>query len=444
MHTSESRPRLRTALGAPSHLMSGTRRRRWSVVAIVAPILVLSVLPAGAQAPSTDPAATERAERERAKARSGEVDQQLDELTASDVELKAELARLDARVGELEAAAAEASAEQARIEGELTDMRQRVAAAEADVAAAKDLATERAVRAYMQPDRESATQMLAAKDPQTLGRMNTLIRHVAQYDHSVMVDRQMAEAQLAATRGELEAAQASIDELAAQAAADLTEVQGMRARQDDVRVQLELRIDALRSESAALEAQEAILTSLIVQRETAATSTTTTTAATTTAAPTTTAPAPGQPPAPTTTKAPASPTTTATPTTTKPSGGGGLRWPVSGPVTSPYGPRWGTFHKGIDIGAGMGTPIAAAGSGTIFYSGQMDGYGNVILLDHGNGIVTLYAHQSQLIATKGQYVNAGATIGLVGSTGNSTGPHLHFEVRTGSNGMAVDPMGYLG
>ena len=408
------------------------------MVTIVASLLMLSVLPAGAQAPSSDPAATERAERERARTRSGEVDQQLDEFTASDVELKAELARLDARMAELEAAAAEASSEQARIEGELTDMRERVAGAEADVAAAKELAAERAVQAYMQPDRESATQMLAAKDPQTLGRMNTLIRHVALYDRSVMVDRQMAEAQLTATRSELEAAQGRIDELAAQAGADLAEVQGMRARQDDVRVQLELRIDALRSESAQLEAQEANLTSLIVQRENAATSTTTTTAA----APTTTAPAPGQPPAPTTTKAPAAPTTTATPTTTKPSGGG-LRWPVSGPVTSPYGPRWGTFHKGIDIGAGMGTPIAAAGSGTIFYSGQMDGYGNVILLDHGNGIVTLYAHQSQLIATKGQYVNAGATIGLVGSTGNSTGPHLHFEVRTGSNGVAVDPMGYL-
>ena len=409
------------------------------MVTIVASLLVLSVLPAGAQAPSSDPAATERAERERARTRSGEVDQQLDEFTASDVELKAELARLDARMAELEAAAAEASSEQARIEGELTDMRERVAAAEADVAAAKDLAAERAVQAYMQPDRESATQMLAAKDPQTLGRMNTLIRHVALYDRSVMVDRQMAEAQLTATRGELEAAQARIDELSVQAEADLTEVQGLRARQDDVRVQLELRIDALRSESAQLEAQEANLTSLIVQRETAATSTTTTTAA----APTTTAPAPGQPPAPTTTRPPAAPTTTATPTTTRPSGGDRLRWPVSGPVTSPYGPRWGTFHKGIDIGAGMGTPIAAAGSGTIFFSGQMDGYGNVILLDHGNGIVTLYAHQSQLIATKGQYVDTGATIGLVGSTGNSTGPHLHFEVRTGSNGVAVDPMGYL-
>jgi murein DD-endopeptidase MepM/ murein hydrolase activator NlpD len=119
-----------------------------------------------------------------------------------------------------------------------------------------------------------------------------------------------------------------------------------------------------------------------------------------------------------------------------------LSWPVSGPVTSPYGPRWGTYHRGIDIGVGMGTPIAAAGSGTVFFSGEMSGYGNVVLIDHGNGMVTLYAHQSQLIATTGQYVSRGTTIGLVGSTGHSTGPHLHFEVRVGGN--AVDPMGYLG
>jgi septal ring factor EnvC (AmiA/AmiB activator) len=412
------------------------------VVVLVASILALTVLPAGAQGPSTtDPAASERAQRDQAKTRAGEVDEELDTLNASDVELKAELARIDARVAELEAAATAARDEQDRIEADLTSMRRRVAEAEDAVAEATELAQERAVRAYMQPERESATQMLAAEDPQTLGRMNTLIRHVALYDHSVMVNRQRAEADLAAGRAELEAAQRRVDELAAQADADLAEAQAMRARQEEVKVQLDARIDALLTESRALEQQEANLTALIVQRETAATSTTTTTAAPTTTTPTTAAPAPGQPPAPPTT---ARPTTTSPPPTTKPPGGGGLSWPVNGPVTSPYGPRWGTFHKGIDIGVGMGVPIGAASSGTVFFSGQMDGYGNVILIDHGNGIVTLYAHQSQLIATKGQYVQRGATIGLVGSTGHSTGPHLHFEVRVGSNGNAVDPMGYLG
>ena len=86
-------------------------------------------------------------------------------------------------------------------------------------------------------------------------------------------------------------------------------------------------------------------------------------------------------------------------------------------------------------------PIHAAADGTVFFSGVMDGYGNVILIDHGNGVVTLYAHQSQLIAGSGQRVARGEVIGLVGSTGHSTGPHLHFEVRV--NGVAYDPLAYL-
>ncbi|MFZ4515437.1 MAG: peptidoglycan DD-metalloendopeptidase family protein [Acidimicrobiia bacterium] len=121
--------------------------------------------------------------------------------------------------------------------------------------------------------------------------------------------------------------------------------------------------------------------------------------------------------------------------------------PVSAPITSSFGPRkhpiFGTVrnHDGIDFGAGMGTPIKAAAGGTVVRAGVLNGYGNVIVLDHGGGISTLYAHQSRFAVSSGERVAVGQVIGYVGSTGFSTGPHLHFEVRL--NGRPVDPLEYL-
>jgi murein DD-endopeptidase MepM/ murein hydrolase activator NlpD len=125
-----------------------------------------------------------------------------------------------------------------------------------------------------------------------------------------------------------------------------------------------------------------------------------------------------------------------------PSGGNGtFAWPLSGPITSPFGLRWGTLHPGLDIGVPTGTAIHAAGSGTVVWCGWMSGYGNLVMIDHHNGLATLYGHQSQIAASCGEQVSTGQTIGYVGCTGFCTGPHLHFEVRL--NGNPVDPLGYL-
>jgi murein DD-endopeptidase MepM/ murein hydrolase activator NlpD len=119
---------------------------------------------------------------------------------------------------------------------------------------------------------------------------------------------------------------------------------------------------------------------------------------------------------------------------------GGLIWPVSGPITSGFGWRWGRMHEGIDIGAACGTAIHAAASGTVIYAGWMGGYGNITIIDHGGGIATAYGHQSALYVGGGS-VSQGQAIGAVGSTGHSTGCHLHFEVRV--NGTPVNPLNYL-
>ena len=119
----------------------------------------------------------------------------------------------------------------------------------------------------------------------------------------------------------------------------------------------------------------------------------------------------------------------------------GFIWPVSGPVTSPFGMRWGRMHTGIDIGVPYGTAIRAAASGQVIYAGWMDGYGNLVFIDHGRGISTGYAHQSSIAVSNGQAVTQGQVVGYVGCTGHCFGPHLHFEVRV--NGTPVDPLGYL-
>ena len=121
---------------------------------------------------------------------------------------------------------------------------------------------------------------------------------------------------------------------------------------------------------------------------------------------------------------------------------------MQGPITSGFGYRTDpitgatAFHSGLDLGSPCGTPIKAAGTGVILTAGFNDGgYGNMTLINHGNGLSTLYGHQSSIIVSEGQSVTQGQVIGYVGSTGKSTGCHLHFEVRVGGN--PVDPNGYL-
>ncbi len=127
--------------------------------------------------------------------------------------------------------------------------------------------------------------------------------------------------------------------------------------------------------------------------------------------------------------------------------GGTFGYPCGSTITSPYGyrihPIYGTrkLHTGVDFAASTGTNIAAASAGTVILASYYGGYGNAVILDHGGGVTTLYAHNSSLCVSVGQTVSRGQVIAKAGSTGNSTGPHCHFEVRV--NGATTDPMQYL-
>jgi murein DD-endopeptidase MepM/ murein hydrolase activator NlpD len=126
---------------------------------------------------------------------------------------------------------------------------------------------------------------------------------------------------------------------------------------------------------------------------------------------------------------------------------GDLSWPVAGRVTSGFGPRSDpltgrdSFHSGLDVSVPSGTPVRAVAAGRVVQSGAMCGYGNAVVIDHGDGYQSLYAHNSEVLAPVGTTVQPGDAVALSGSTGRSTGPHVHFEVRKG--GHAVDPRAFL-
>ncbi len=122
------------------------------------------------------------------------------------------------------------------------------------------------------------------------------------------------------------------------------------------------------------------------------------------------------------------------------------RWPVEGPLTSPFGFRWRAFlpeiHRGVDLRAPEGTPVRAMARAQVRFSGTMRGFGNVVWLDHGRELLTVYAHLSEIHVQTGAHVRGGEVIGLSGMTGSATAPHLHFEVWR--RGRPVDPVPLLG
>jgi murein DD-endopeptidase MepM/ murein hydrolase activator NlpD len=241
---------------------------------------------------------------------------------------------------------------------------------------------------------------------------------------------------LGAEETRAEAARAEAQQRRAEAASALEQLAQARSEQEAVRHALDLRIEAFEAEADQLAATEDELVALIAARASQPEEP----PPTTTVPETTTTVAPVEP-GPTTSTTDAPSTTAPTTSTPVPPDAPSFSWPAAGPVTSPFGWRWGQAHQGIDIGAWTGDPISASAGGTVILAGELGGYGYCTMIDHGRGYVTVYGHQSELLVSEGDQVSAGETIGLVGNTGDSTGPHLHFEIRVG--GVPRDPMPYL-
>ena len=387
--------------------MSVHDQGRLSLVAVIAAALcVLLAVPAFA-------ASAEEQRLAETKARLGEVQSELDAARneqASDAASFAKAERQLAVVMEALNAAEQAVARQEQAVAEAAAELKRLEEAEAAQAEAM---SDRAVELYKNGSMIPMGTVLTATSPADALRRTALVDAVNRIDRAAFEQVTITQTSIDAQRKQLKVEQDSLERVAEQQreiAAQAEELRNDRA--------LELaassnRVKSLASEENHLQAESREIAALARRAERAAAAASRSSAA----------------------AAPAASAGSAAPA------GGGWVWPANGPVTSEFGYRWGRQHEGIDIGAPTGAPIYAATAGTVSYAGTMGGYGNMVMIDHGGGVVTAYAHQTQILVGVGTRVSTGQQIGTVGSTGNSTGPHLHFEVRVG--GIARNPRGYL-
>lgn len=395
--------------------------RRVAVVATVALLAMVWVPPAGAQDPSSE---LEQVEEEIASLTSRIEEAQAQRSNVA-VELDSARARVEEVFGQLrdaQAAVEEVEAKIAAEEAELAELQRQLELLLADLAETRlairntrnDLEVQ-VVEMYMDASTSSGASMLTFDTAADVAVGLSYTDNVAGASEQLIdgfvalqaeEERQQAAieereagveaalASLAADKEVLEAELAKVAELQAQAEQDLTDVQNLLNRINSDIAAAEQHLDGLEAESARLEDE------IRAQQDTG-----------------------GESP-------------------------GVIGWPVSGPVTSAFGyrvhPIFGTrrLHTGVDIGVGSGVAIVAAESGTVILASPYGGYGNAVVVDHGGGLTTLYAHQSSIAVSSGQSVSRGDVVGYVGCTGYCTGPHLHFETR--ENGAPVDPMRYLG
>jgi len=378
--------------------------------AALAAVLVLAL----ATPSFADPSADEK--REAARLKKADLAAQLNTLRASDDELENAVRALDAGIEV--AANTNESAQQALSAAQtgLGTAESKLAETEQRMTELRGRASAAAIRAYVHPGGDPFLEIVRAKDLGEASRRQTLLSTMVSNDRDVVdqmraarQDQQFEKANLAKARDlAAERRKAAAEKLAGLA----------KTRADQVRLQTALdgRIASFVAEVDALTREEATLTALLRQRQSTATAT---------------APAP----------APAAAPAGGAQRSDGRVSGAGMSWPVRGSVTSGFGFRWGRLHAGLDIAAPSGTPITAAKGGTVILAGSNGGYGNTVIIDHGGGLSTLYAHMSRIGTSDGAVVKQGQQIGGVGTTGNSTGNHLHFETRVG--GSPQNPLGYL-
>ncbi len=376
--------------------------------------LVASLNPLGVLGEDKQPASAAEARRQRNELREekAQAAAELDAARAADTEVAAALAGItdavNAKQLELDDAQRQLDAAIA-VEAEAKEL---IAVAEADRVALLSQISDLAVNGFLEASNpDLGNSFLSSADPNEALRRSTLLR-MADSDsddlledlRAVREDRALAEE---AARNAVEQAQKLKDGMAGL----IAELEAQRQVQATLKAELETRVAEWETAMQDLAAEEQELSAFIREQEARL------------------APRAGSPAVPGVTSS------------------SGFIWPINASVTSEFGyrvhPIFGTrrLHAGIDLGAGSGTQILATRGGTVISAGPYGGYGNAVVIAHGDGLSSLYAHQSKIAVSAGESVDRGEVIGYVGSTGQSTGPHLHFEIR--ESGEPVNPRRYL-
>ncbi|HEX2700978.1 MAG TPA: peptidoglycan DD-metalloendopeptidase family protein [Acidimicrobiales bacterium] len=382
------------------------RQRKTSRAAFLALVglLVLSLAP---PAGASDSTGTIRAKREAARQKRAKLAAELNHLRASDAQLTSAVKILDRQVAAQQAGADAARQAVSAALAAVAESEAKIAATETEMTTLHTAVVNRAVSVYVRPKDNALVGVIGAKDLGDASRRSSLLAQVTNKDRDVLDRLRALREDLGDEKVKADAARDVAAQRRQVVLARLSELQKARKEKQRLSAALDARIREYQAEADAVAQQESGLTALIRSRESSR----------------------------------ASRGDAVDPGPDGRISGAGLSWPIRGPVTSGFGTRWGRLHAGIDIGAGTGTPIRAAKAGDVIFAGVMSGYGNVVIIDHGGGLSTLYAHQSRLGTSDGTSVAQGDVIGYVGSTGHSTGPHLHFETRVG--GSPQNPMRYL-
>lgn len=385
--------------------------RRWWVPVLAAIVLFAPLRPALAQESS----------------RLDQLGEELSSLSAEDRGAFAELEQLQARRAELDrslaslrdqaassgARLAAAQAEADRLGRAYEQLTAQIAAKQAEFEQAKEDVRQSAVLIYQRADSSAFFRLLESAD-----KTSTLAQG-SKYLEQASATRRADATRVRKLRDELEAQRVQLEEQKRQADAQRAIAAEEKAKLDALQVQQEqARAEVVQSEQRVQQIRAAIVPKIEAAKAAYAAESDRVSGLL----------QDGSGPAP--------------------AGNGQFIRPVGGPITSGFGSRTdpvtggSAFHAGIDIAASCGTPIHAAATGRVVQATLgSTGYGNMVVINHGNGLGTLYGHQSQLAVSTGQVVATGEVIGYVGSTGKSTGCHLHFEVR--ANGNPVNPLAYL-